>query len=167
MGGFSLVSRPSLPDFISQLWRKLGILQLRDKIWEWPGDKARPSPSSFLIAVSINRGGRPGPFYHVNDISISSEKRTTPDSKQRTCMQNAFFRPTPPSVYLGRHWRHSHDKIDQAFLLLYFCILKRLKTGQWEGLGTRLGTRQTCNEAPTSCTQETTCNKVFNITTHS
>ena len=31
----SLVPRP-LPDFISQLWR-----QLRDKIWEWPGDEGR------------------------------------------------------------------------------------------------------------------------------
>ena len=30
----SLVPRP-LPDFISQLWRKM-----RDKIWEWPGDEA-------------------------------------------------------------------------------------------------------------------------------
>ena len=32
----SLVPRP-LPDFISQLWRK----RLQNKIWEWPGKKAR------------------------------------------------------------------------------------------------------------------------------
>ena len=36
------------------------------------------------------------------------------------------------SVYLGRHWRHSRDKIYQAF------PCKRSKTGRWEGLGTRL-----------------------------
>ena len=41
------------------------------------------------------------------------------------------------SVYLGRHWRHSHDKMDQAFLLR-FCILEAIKTGRWESLGTRL-----------------------------
>ena len=48
---------------------------------------------------------------------------------------SSFFHrgPLPPSVYLHRH---SHDKMDQAFLLR-FCILQS-KTGQWEGLGTRL-----------------------------
>ena len=36
----SLVPRP-LPDFISQPWRKVDFSpQLRDKIWEWPGDEA-------------------------------------------------------------------------------------------------------------------------------
>ena len=36
----SLIPRP--PDFILQLWRKLGFSpQLRDKIWEWPGNKAK------------------------------------------------------------------------------------------------------------------------------
>ena len=29
----------------------------------------------------------------------------------------------PPSVYLGRHWRHSCDKMDQAFPL-HFCTLQ-------------------------------------------
>ena len=30
------------PDFILQLWRKLGISpRLQDKIWEWPGNEAR------------------------------------------------------------------------------------------------------------------------------
>ena len=28
--------------------------------------------------------------------------------------------PLPPSVYLGRHWRHSHDKLDQASPLRFF-----------------------------------------------
>ena len=35
--------------------------------------------------------------------------------------------PSPPlSVYLGRHWHHSHDKIYQAFPLR-FCILGVIK----------------------------------------
>ena len=45
--------------------------------------------------------------------------------------------PLPPSVYPGRHWHHSHDKIYQAYPLC-FSILQRSKTGRWEGLGTRL-----------------------------
>ena len=32
----------------------------------------------------------------------------------------------PHSVYIGRHWRHSRDKTDQAFPLR-FCILKAIK----------------------------------------
>ena len=35
----SLVPRP-LPDFISQLWRKIDFPPLQDKIWEWPGNEA-------------------------------------------------------------------------------------------------------------------------------
>ena len=34
--------------------------------------------------------------------------------------------PLPPSVYLGRHWRHSCDKMDQAFPLCY-CILQAIE----------------------------------------
>ena len=34
--------------------------------------------------------------------------------------------PLPPSVYLGRHWRHSCDKMDQAFPLC-FCTLQAIK----------------------------------------
>ena len=34
--------------------------------------------------------------------------------------------PTLPPVFLGRHWRHSHDKMDQAFPLC-FCILQAIK----------------------------------------
>ena len=39
-------------------------------------------------------------------------KCTASGSKQRTGAQNLFFWSgiPPPSVYLGRHWRHSHDK---------------------------------------------------------
>ena len=46
-----------------------------------------------------------------------------------------------PSVYLGRHWRHSRDKIGPGLPPIRFCKLhmyKWSKTGQWEGLGTRL-----------------------------
>ena len=34
----------SLPEFTSQLWRKLwfSVSQLQDKIWEWPGNEAKP-----------------------------------------------------------------------------------------------------------------------------
>ena len=34
--------------------------------------------------------------------------------------------PLPPSVYLGRRWRHSRDKKDQVFPLC-FCILQAIK----------------------------------------
>ena len=35
-----------------------------------------------------------------------------------------------PSVYLGRHCHHSHDKMDQAFPSVFpYC--KQLKTGRW------------------------------------
>ena len=47
--------------------------------------------------------------------------------------------PLPPSVYLGRHWHHSCDKMDHTSLSV-FAYCKRSKTGQWEGLGTRLKT---------------------------
>ena len=57
-----------------------------------------------------------------------SEKCTALSSKQRTHVRNAFFwsGTPPPSVYLGRHWHYSHDKMDQAFPL-YFCILQLIK----------------------------------------
>ena len=63
-----------------------------------------------------NGGGRPGQFYHVNDISVYlgrqrgggvPGRRTSfgAFSKRKTLEQNAYFRPgtPPPSVYLGRH----------------------------------------------------------------
>ena len=63
-----------------------------------------------------NGGGRPGQFYHVNDISVYlgrqrgggvPGRRTSfgAFSKRKTREQNAYFRPgtPPPSVYLGRH----------------------------------------------------------------
>ena len=37
------------------------------------------------------------------------------------------------SVYLGRHWHHSHDRNDQAFSL-HFVYCKQSKTELWEGL---------------------------------
>ena len=46
-----------------------------------------------------------------------------------------------PSVYLDRHWRHSRDRIGPGLPPVRFCKLhmyKWSKTGQWEGLGTRL-----------------------------
>ena len=42
MDNISLVPRP-LPDFISQPWRKI-------KIWEWPGDEARTTYHSMVVA---------------------------------------------------------------------------------------------------------------------
>ena len=45
------------------------------------------------------------------------------------CVQNASFpsgTPLPPSVYLGRHWHHSHDKCSQAFPL-HFSILQAIR----------------------------------------
>ena len=39
-------------------------------------------------------------------------------------------------VYLGRHWRHSHDKMDQVFSSI-FAYCKRSKTGQQEGLANK------------------------------
>ena len=36
------------------------------------------------------------------------------DHLQYTTIQSRTA-PLPPSVCLGRHWRHSHDKMDQAF----------------------------------------------------
>ena len=44
-------------------------------------------------------------------------------------VQNASFpsgTPLPPSVYLGRHWHHSHDKCSQAFPL-HFCKLQAIR----------------------------------------
>ena len=44
------------------------------------------------------------------------------------------------NVYLGRHRHHTPDKMDQASpSFFFFCILQAIKTGQWEGLGVRLG----------------------------
>ena len=56
-----------------------------------------------------------------------NEKHASPGS-QRMHAQNPFFRsgtPPPISVYLGRHWRHLHNKMDQAFPLR-FCILQAI-----------------------------------------
>ena len=128
---------------------------------------AFPSFSFWSLAVCKNGGGRPGPFYHVDDVSVylgrqrgggvphrknelealscsfcpkrwsfersRSEKRTASGSKRRT--RNAFIRwGIPPSLCLpiGRHWRHSRDKMDQAFPLR-FCILQTMDGGKgWE-----------------------------------
>lgn len=38
-------------------------------------------------------------------------------SGQRTCVWNLSFQLGPPSVYLGRHWDHSHDKCSLPTLL--------------------------------------------------
>ena len=35
--------------------------------------------------------------------------------------------PSPTSVYLGRHWRHSHDKMEQAFPLHFLHIAREQK----------------------------------------
>ena len=50
--------------------------------------------------------------------------------------------PVLPLDYLGRHWHHSRDKMDQAFPSVFpYC--KRSKTGRWEGLGMRVGFQHT------------------------
>ena len=111
----------------------------------------------FLIACSMqNGGGRPGPFYHVNDVLSTRGRQRgggvpngfrpylvvsatstgiTPDlnirevknipllfqNEECVCEMRSFDQggPLPPSVYLGRHWRHSHEKMDQAFPLCF------------------------------------------------
>ena len=44
--------------------------------------------------------------------------------------------PPPPSVYLGRHWRHSCEKMDQAFplhFIMYTTSNQKLDSGKaWE-----------------------------------
>ena len=68
-----------------------------------------------------------------------SKKQTGPSSKEHTHKMRLFDQESPPSsVYLGRHWRHSRDKMDQAFPFR-FCTLQVIKNGRWGGLGTTLG----------------------------
>ena len=135
---------------------------------------SQPFPPSrfWSLTVCKNRGGgggRPGSFYHVNDISVylgRQRGRRVPNQKNAFHAHTLCFEPgvvhfsfsnvtnssvwgtnhkislqahsfnggpLPPSVYLGRHWHHLHDKIDQAFLSL-FTYCKWSKTGRWEGL---------------------------------
>ena len=46
--------------------------------------------------------------------------------------------PLPPLSYLGRHQRHSHDKIYQAFPL-HFCILQAIKKKMGDGIAWERG----------------------------
>ena len=57
-----------------------------------------------------------------------SEKWTAPGSKKEGVhkMHSCDGGPLPPSVYLGRHWCHSHDTMNQAFPLC-FCMLQVIK----------------------------------------
>ena len=64
------------------------------------------------------------------------KKCIAPGSKRTTRMQNVSFRSETPSVYLGRHWHDTCEKMDQAFPSV-FTYCKQSKTGLWEGLGTR------------------------------
>ena len=57
-----------------------------------------------------------------------SEKRTAPCS-ELVCEMCSFNGGPPSSVYLGTHWRHSRDKMDQAFPFR-FCILQKLDGGK-------------------------------------
>ena len=46
-----------------------------------PTSQACP-PSSFrLLGVCKNGGGRPGPFYHVDDVSVYLDRQRVPDRK--------------------------------------------------------------------------------------
>ena len=54
------------------------------------------------------------------------KKCIAPGSKRTTRMQNVSFRSETPSVYLGRHWHHTCEKMDQAFPLCFY-ILQAIK----------------------------------------
>ena len=119
----------------------------------------------FLITYTVckNRGEQPGPLYHMNDVSVyerkslrpylvistqsaehlwfRSEKRTALGSKWKKSVHSFDGGPLPP-LYLGRHWRHSHDGMDQVFppLLLHAASDQKLDGRKaWEqGYSTRL-----------------------------
>ena len=59
----------------------------------------QPRPShcpSLLLAVCKNRGGRPGPFYHMNDISVYLSRR----DKMPKAMDPVFNAPYVASYIL-------------------------------------------------------------------
>ena len=61
------------------------------------------------------------------------QKVITHCTERRTHAWNTHFhsRILPsPSSYLGRYWRHSHDKMGQAFPIC-FSILQAIKSGCW------------------------------------
>ena len=122
-----------------------------------------PNVQFWLLAVCKNGWGRPGPFYHMNDISIylgrqrgggilkflpkhwsfersQSEKCTAPCSRLRTHNYVKYIilirDSSTPSVCYGRHWCHSLDTWTRPSPSI-IAYSKWSKTGLWEGLGTR------------------------------
>ena len=119
-----------------------------------PHSQAFPPSSFWSLAVCKNGGGRSGIFYYVNGVSVylgRQRRGGVPHCISCTCSlfltwSGTFFglrtfgacgRTTrssslfqwgtlPPSVYLGRYWRHSCDKIYQAFPL-HFCLLQAIE----------------------------------------
>ena len=137
-------------------------------------EEGRPGVIYHVNDVSVylgrQRGGEGSPVKRMSyrpDLTVSapkhwsfecsqSEKRTAllAQNKECVCEMRPFDQdPPPPSVYLGRHWCHSHDKWYQAFPLRFLRTAsdQKLDGGKaWErGYSpTNLlwSTRQTYNE---------------------
>ena len=130
----SLVPRPSH-------WPVCDFLQCA----KWRG-KSWSILSREWISVYLDRqrwGGIPDWKNNLFVVSVMNvpEAKNVPlliQSKEHT-REICFLdqRPLLPSIYLGRYQCHSRDKMDHAFSF-HFCILQVIKTGHWEGLGTRL-----------------------------
>ena len=67
-------------------------------------------------------------------FSLNAQNSSAWDRNHKKRPQGCSFNGgplSPPPLYLGRHWRQSHDKMDQASPLSFkYC--KRSKTGPWE-----------------------------------
>ena len=89
------------------------------------------------LRTSVDRGGKGFPL--KNEVEAWSynfcpkhwsfdcsqcKKHTALGSKWRMHAWNVSFQSgtTPCFVYLGRHWRHSRDKMDQAFPLHFYVL---------------------------------------------
>jgi len=63
-------------------------------------------------------------------VSNSRKVKSVPllvQNKERMCEMRPFDQGLLlPSVYLGRHWHHSHDKCSKPFPL-HSCILQAIK----------------------------------------
>ena len=84
------------------------------------------------------------PFFELGAVHFSLSKclklQCLGQKPQEKASSSFFQLETPsPSVYLGRHWRHLHHKMDQAFPLRFLYTASDQKLdGAWEGLGTWL-----------------------------
>ena len=67
------------------------------------------------------------PSAGVSNIRKAKNIPLLVQNEECVCEMHSFNqRPLPPFVYLGKHWRHSRDKLDQASPLR-FCILQVIK----------------------------------------